>query len=193
MYIYIYRYRYRYVYTYIYIYIYILSRVGDRPTATILHAQFHFLIFAWVFKSKYATKICPSQKGQLYFKPPLQFTLYLPLLGGAYFGRIFCFKKRSKNNKNKLVHAESQQLVYLPLLAIFRKGYILFKYFALNTQSKIRNEIVHAESQQLVYLPLLTIIEWKVAMGVLKHGSEEMGRVKHGKEEIRLSKRTELS
>ena len=38
----------------------ILSRVGDRPTATILQVQFHFLIFALFFKAKYSTKICPS-------------------------------------------------------------------------------------------------------------------------------------
>ena len=39
-------------------------------------------------------------------KPPLQFTLYLPLLGGAYFGRIFCLKKQSKNQKNEIAPAE---------------------------------------------------------------------------------------
>ena len=44
----------------IYIYICILSRVGDRPTATILQAQFHFFDFCLVFKAKYSTKICPS-------------------------------------------------------------------------------------------------------------------------------------
>ena len=52
-------------------------------------------------------------------KPPLQFTLNLPLLGGAYFGRIFCFKDQSKNRKNEIVHAE---LVYLPLLTIYIQG-----------------------------------------------------------------------
>ena len=36
----------------------LLSRVGDRPTATILHAQFHLLIFA--HNAKYSTKVCPS-------------------------------------------------------------------------------------------------------------------------------------
>ena len=36
------------------------SRVGDRPTATILHAQLHFFIFAWVFIAKYSSKIYPS-------------------------------------------------------------------------------------------------------------------------------------
>ena len=39
----------------------LLSRVGDRPTDTILHAQFHFLIFAKVFKAKYSTKIWLSE------------------------------------------------------------------------------------------------------------------------------------
>ena len=34
----------------------ILSRVGERPSATILHAQFHFWIFAWVFKANIQPK-----------------------------------------------------------------------------------------------------------------------------------------
>ena len=38
----------------------VYSRVGDRPTATILQVQFHFVIFAWFFNAKYSTKICPS-------------------------------------------------------------------------------------------------------------------------------------
>ena len=41
----------------------LLSRVGDRPTATILHAQFHIfflLSFALVFKAKCWAEICPS-------------------------------------------------------------------------------------------------------------------------------------
>ena len=38
----------------------ILSRVGDRPTATILHAQFHLFDFCMVFEGKTFTKICPS-------------------------------------------------------------------------------------------------------------------------------------
>ena len=51
-------------------------------------------------------------------KPPLQFMLQLALLGGAYVWRIFLFKKPSKNQQNEIVHAELQQLVYLPLLTI---------------------------------------------------------------------------
>ena len=39
-------------------------------------------------------------------KPPLQFTLHLPLLGGVYFGRIFCFKKPNKNQKSEIAPAE---------------------------------------------------------------------------------------
>ena len=39
-------------------------------------------------------------------KPPLQFTLYLPLLGGASFGRIFYIKEQSKNQKNEIAPAE---------------------------------------------------------------------------------------
>ena len=46
----------------------------------------------------------PSNGGAA--KPPLQFTLYLPLLGGAYFGRIFCLKKPNKNQKNEIAPAE---------------------------------------------------------------------------------------
>ena len=48
----------------------------------------------------------------------LRFTLYLPFLGGAYFGRIFYIKKPSKNQKNEIAPAELYQLVYLPLLTI---------------------------------------------------------------------------
>ena len=36
-------------------------------------------------------------------KPPLHFTLYLPLLGRAYFGQIFCVKKPSKNQTNEIL------------------------------------------------------------------------------------------
>ena len=38
----------------------VLSRVGDRPTATILHTQLNFVFFAWVFMAEYSTKICSS-------------------------------------------------------------------------------------------------------------------------------------
>ena len=38
----------------------LLSRVGDRPTATILQVQFSFFDFCQFFKAKYSTKICPS-------------------------------------------------------------------------------------------------------------------------------------
>ena len=33
--------------------------------------------------------------------PPLQFTLCLPILGGAYFGKIVCFKAKSKIKQMK--------------------------------------------------------------------------------------------
>merc|ERR1711938_124485 len=50
-------------------------------------------------------------------KPPLQFTLYLPLLGGAYFGQIFCFKNPSKNQTNEiLVQNYSRCLISISLL-----------------------------------------------------------------------------
>merc|ERR1711938_482372 len=50
-------------------------------------------------------------------KPPLQFTLYLPLLGGAYFGQIFCFKYPSKNQTNEiLVQNYSRCLISISLL-----------------------------------------------------------------------------
>ena len=39
-------------------------------------------------------------------KPPLQFTLCLHLLGGAYFGGIVCLANQSKNQTNEIVHAE---------------------------------------------------------------------------------------
>ena len=48
-------------------------------------------------------------------KPPLKFTLYLPLLVGAYFGRIFCHKKTSKNQKSEIAPGLSPTLdnIYL--------------------------------------------------------------------------------
>ena len=43
----------------------LLSRVGDRPTATILQAQFHFLIFAWFFKGKIFDQNMPLLEGPI--------------------------------------------------------------------------------------------------------------------------------
>ena len=90
----------------------VLSRVGDRPTATILHAQLIFFDFCFFFISNIFDQNMPLLEGPIVpqnggvAKPPLQFTLYLPLLGGAYFGRICCLKNLSKNTKNEIVHAE---------------------------------------------------------------------------------------
>ena len=90
----------------------VFSRVGDRPTATILHAQFHLFDFCLGFYGKVFDQNMPLLEGPITpqnggaVKPPLQFTLYLPLLRGAYFDRIFPFKNRSKNQKNEIVHAE---------------------------------------------------------------------------------------
>ena len=43
--------------------IYILSRVGDRPTATILQAQFHFVYFCLVFYGKIFDQNMPLLEG----------------------------------------------------------------------------------------------------------------------------------
>ena len=49
--------------------------------------------------------------------PPLQFTLHLPLLGGASFGQIFCFQNRNKNQTNEiLVQNYSSCLIPISLL-----------------------------------------------------------------------------
>ena len=48
--------------------------------------------------------IIPQNEGAA--KPPLQFTLYLPLLGGTYVGRTICLKNPNKNQNNKIVHVE---------------------------------------------------------------------------------------
>ena len=40
----------------------ILSRVGDRPTATILHAQMHFFDFAEAFKANIRPKYAPPRR-----------------------------------------------------------------------------------------------------------------------------------
>ena len=90
----------------------ILSRVGDRPTATILQVQFHLFDFCLVFYGKICDQNMPLLEGPIIpydggaAKPPLQFTLYSPLLGGACFSRIFCLKKPSKNQKNEIAPAE---------------------------------------------------------------------------------------
>ena len=85
------------------------SRVGDRPTATILQVQFHFfLIFAWVFKTKYSTKICPSQEDQLYFKMegrrsrPSNLLYIYPFQEGHIFVEQFALKNQAKIKKMKL-------------------------------------------------------------------------------------------
>ena len=88
----------------------LMSRVGDRPTATILHAQFHCFDFCfWFFKQNIQPKYAPPRKGKYKVNtiggaasPPLHFKVQLVLLGGAYFGRIFCFKKQNKIKKMKL-------------------------------------------------------------------------------------------
>ena len=36
-------------------------------------------------------------------KPPLQFTLYLPLLGGAYLVKCFALKTKAKIKKNEIL------------------------------------------------------------------------------------------
>ena len=41
----------------------ILSRVGDRPTTTILHAQFHFLDFCFGFYNKIFDQNMPLREG----------------------------------------------------------------------------------------------------------------------------------
>ena len=90
----------------------LLSRVGDRPTATILQVQFHFFDFCLVFSSKIFDQSMSLLEGPIILlnggaeKPPLQFTLHLPLLGGAYFGRVFCFKEPSKSQKDEIAPAE---------------------------------------------------------------------------------------
>ena len=68
--------------------------MGDRPIATILHAQFSFLDFRLGFYSKIFEQNVPLLEGPIVpenggaAKPPLQFTLYSPLLGGAYLSEI---------------------------------------------------------------------------------------------------------
>ena len=50
--------------------------------------------------------------------------IYLPLLGGAYFSQIFCFKNQSKNQKNEiLVQKYTSCLIFISLL------YLLFFVF----------------------------------------------------------------
>ena len=89
-----------------------MSRAGDRTAAAILHAQFHFVDFClgFLMQSIEPRYVRPRRTNYTLewraAKPPLQFTFYLPLLGGAYVGRIFYFKIPSKNQKDEIGHAE---------------------------------------------------------------------------------------
>ena len=72
----------------------VLSRGGDRPTATILHAQFHFLIFALLFKAKYLTKYTPPRRTNYTLKwrggeaaPPIYF-IFTPSRRGIFWSNI---------------------------------------------------------------------------------------------------------
>ena len=66
-----------------------------------------FFDFCLVFKSKMFDQNMPFLEGPVIpqnggtAKPPLQFTLYLHLLGGVYLGQICCFTNLSKHQKNK--------------------------------------------------------------------------------------------
>ena len=103
----------------------VLSRVGDRPTATILQVQFHFLEFCLVFKTKYLTKICPSQKDQLYLKMegrrsrPSNLLYIYPFQEGHILVEYFALKSQCKKSKKLNSSAESQQLSYFHLFTIF--------------------------------------------------------------------------
>ena len=62
-------------------------------------------------------KYAPARRINHTVTPPLQFTLYLPLLGGAYFGQIFCFQNPSKNQTTEiLVQNYSRCLISISLL-----------------------------------------------------------------------------
>ena len=52
----------------------------------------------------------------------LQFTLYLPLLGGAYFGRIFLHQKPKQKSKTRNPSAELEQLPYFHLFTTPAQG-----------------------------------------------------------------------
>ena len=84
------------------------SRVGDRPTAIILQVQFHFFIFALFFNAKYSTKICPSQKDQLYLKMegrqsrPSNLLYIYPFQEGHILVEYFALKNQAKIKKMKL-------------------------------------------------------------------------------------------
>ena len=70
--------------------------------------NFIFLIFVWFFMAKYSTKICPSQKDQLYFKMqgrrsrPSNLLYIYPFQEGHILVEYFAIKNQTKINKMKL-------------------------------------------------------------------------------------------
>ena len=76
------------------------SRMGDRPTATILHAQFHLFIFGSAFKQNIRPKYAPLRRTKCTLK----------WRGGEARGRIlveyFALKPEAKIKKYEIAHAE---------------------------------------------------------------------------------------
>ena len=94
--------------------------------------------------------------------PPLQFTLYLSLLGGVYFGQICCFQNQSTNRKNKILVQNyigcliSISLLYCreweidQLLQFCRRNFI-FLIFAWFFKVKYSTKICPSQKDQLYF------------------------------------------
>ena len=72
----------------------LLSRVGDRPTATILHVQFHFLNLAWALRQNIRPKYAPPRRTNYILKwrggeaaPPIYF-IFTPSRRGIFWSNI---------------------------------------------------------------------------------------------------------
>ena len=80
--------------------------------------NFIFLVFAWFFKAKYSTKICPSQKDQLYFKMegrrsrPSNLLYIYPFQEGHILVEYFALKNQAKSKKWNCAGGAPHPLVY---------------------------------------------------------------------------------
>ena len=97
-----------------------------------------FSDFCLGFQSKIFNQNMPLLEGPLLpwnggaVKPPLQFTLYLPLLGGAYFGEMFGFKNPSKNKKWNI----NYQFYIKQIIKVYRKTHKNMQNMCKNPNSQ---------------------------------------------------------
>ena len=122
----------------------VLSRVEDRPAATILHARFPFFWFLVQFlKQSTRPKYAPPRRTNYTLKwkgseaaPPIYFIF--TLLGGAYFGQIFCLKTQAKTKQIRNLYKNTQiyiyiykHIIYLCTVRMFLHMFVYFVYVSI--------------------------------------------------------------